>query len=375
MLPPGSRSRPSDLRPSLRTIADAAGVSAMTVSRVLRNHPKVSPTLRARVQKIALQLGYQPDPTVAKLMHHLRVRRKPAFQNSICALTTNPQHLHSTYTSEVRRGVEQQVRERGYGFTFMEIDASPDARPRIQRILRSRGVEGVLLLPMKVPTTLDGLLDWEEFSVVSTTSSVESPELHRVTPHHYYNTQLLCQHLGRLGYRRIGLILHVLDLKRVHHIYPAAVTWNKLITDGTVVPPLIHDGDEPAGLTQWFKKERPDAIVCHMEKHCRAYAARLRLAIPGQIGFVTANCATGSDIGGIDQRPTEIGRAAADLLVSMIQRGEKGIPEVPTSLLIPGRWVEHAACPPHRPRKAAAARPYRSKLVYLDGVTAGFGPT
>ena len=88
--PPTDLTEARGPRPSLRVVAKAAGVSAMTVSRVLRDHPKVSAKMRAQVLKIAQELGYRPDPNVAKLMHHLRLRRKPAFQASICAVTTVP---------------------------------------------------------------------------------------------------------------------------------------------------------------------------------------------------------------------------------------------------------------------------------------------
>ena len=67
----------------MRQIAALAGVSAMTVSRALRNNPRITPEVRSKVHKVALKLGYRPDPQVVKLMNHLRHRNKPTFVASI----------------------------------------------------------------------------------------------------------------------------------------------------------------------------------------------------------------------------------------------------------------------------------------------------
>jgi DNA-binding LacI/PurR family transcriptional regulator len=49
-------------RATLQNIADQAGVSKMTVSRVLRNHPNCGKETRANVQKIAKELNYKKPP-------------------------------------------------------------------------------------------------------------------------------------------------------------------------------------------------------------------------------------------------------------------------------------------------------------------------
>src|SRR5258708_3652568 len=102
-----------DSRPSLRNVARLAGVSAMTASRALRNRPRVSADTRAAVLKIAAQIGYRPDPNVAKLMHHLRTRRKLVFQGSICALTNRPPDMERDYVDAIVRGASQRADELG----------------------------------------------------------------------------------------------------------------------------------------------------------------------------------------------------------------------------------------------------------------------
>jgi DNA-binding LacI/PurR family transcriptional regulator len=73
-----------------RTIAEAAGVSVQAVSLALRKHPTVGSGTRARIEALARQLGYTPDPQLTKLMQHLRAGRGKRFTASVCALTTRP---------------------------------------------------------------------------------------------------------------------------------------------------------------------------------------------------------------------------------------------------------------------------------------------
>ncbi len=61
---------------SLHTIAQHAGGSAMTVSRVLRQEPRVTEETRARVLRAARELGYRPDPHLARMMQLVRASKQ-----------------------------------------------------------------------------------------------------------------------------------------------------------------------------------------------------------------------------------------------------------------------------------------------------------
>ncbi len=53
---------------SLKTLAQALGVSISTVSRALRNHPDIGPELTQRVHHLAQQLHYSPNPLTMGLL-------------------------------------------------------------------------------------------------------------------------------------------------------------------------------------------------------------------------------------------------------------------------------------------------------------------
>jgi DNA-binding LacI/PurR family transcriptional regulator len=334
-------------RPSLRTIARMAGVSAMTVSRVLRNLGKVSARKRAQVRKIADQLGYRPDPIVAKLMYHLRGRHKPAFQGVLCALTTIPLATHWDFSDEIISGARQRAESLGYGFSLLHLDRSRAGLRALQRMLRARGVEGILLLPLFQVEDVSTWLDWSQFSVVATSGSILAPAVHRVLPSQFNNTLVLCRQLTARGYQRIGFVIDRVHDLRVGHTFTAAVEWHGHHESRERVAPWLFDGAkvQPQDLLRWYKRERPDVILASQDRSTRRLVDTLGLKMPGPVGLARTSSSPNSIYSGIDECPASIGATAVEQVTALIQRGEKGLPTAPTVTLLPGRWLEGQSCP------------------------------
>ncbi len=327
-------------RPTVRSIAERAGVSSATVSLALRGHPRISPATRKRVLRVAQEIGYRPDPNVAKLMLHLRTRRPPGFQSMLAALTTVPEENEQPYLHQVLSSARERADSLGYGLMVVRLDDASGPRRDIDRMLRARGVEGVLLLPMKTPRSFVDLLDWSKFSVVTATNGVLAPEFHRVVPHQFNNTLTVCEELTRRGYRRIGLVVNSRHDLTVGHGVSAAVVWQNVLGGAERVMPLVFDADEPAELKHWFEREHPDAIITAGATDAQTIARELGLRVPGPVGFATTNRSSRSAFAGIEEHPEEVGAAAVRLLTSLIQHGEKGIPDVPTVTMVKGEWLD-----------------------------------
>jgi DNA-binding LacI/PurR family transcriptional regulator len=341
----GSSSSPRSNRVSIRTIATAAGVSAMTVSKALRNVSKVSVRTRGRILRIAARLGYKPDPEVAKLMIHLRRRSHSTFQGLICAITDRPADMAHPYFDGVVAGVERQVKNRGYGFSLLQFAGNTEQRRQLRRVIWARGVQGVLLLPLREPSDLTDLLPWADLSAVGATLTLLSPAVHRVIPNHFANTLQLCRKLGAYGYRRLGLVIDADQEVRVNHAFSAAVIRHNLEGRRVSVPPFIYGRLEPAALRTWYRREQPDAIIATSDSFGHEYARILRLEIPGPVAVVSTNTNAASAIAGIDERPHEVGAAAVNLLAGMIQHGERGLPAHPTTTQLHGSWLDGPSCP------------------------------
>ncbi len=331
---------PSATRPTTRTIARRARVSSATVSLALRGHPRISDATRQRILRIAQELGYRPDPQVAKLMLHLRTRRPPGFQSMLAALTTIPEQSQQPYLARMLASARARADALGYGLMVVRLDDAAGRRADVERMLRARGVEGVLLLPMRTPRAFVDLLDWTHFSVVAATNGVLAPEFHRIVPHQFSNALTLCTELVRRGYRRIGLVMNSEHDLTVGHAVSAAVVWQNVLGGAERVIPLVYDANRPTGLKRWFARERPDALIAIGPADARAIARELGLRLPGRVGFATTNRSDNSPFAGIEERPDEIGATAVRLLTSLIQHGEKGVPLVPTVTMVKGGWVE-----------------------------------
>lgn len=317
----------------------------MTFSLALRNRPEISIATRRRLQRLARLRGYQPDPIISKLMQHLRMSSPIRGQANICGLLGGPplaRGLRHEFGVRVQAGLRKRAESLGFAFDAIEIPqgSSPSL---LQRVLRSRGVEGVVLLPMPSQRDLADLLDWANFSVVSVTSSVTSPRVHTVTPNHFDNMIRACGKLAEEGFQRIGLAISKEWDERVRHRWAGAIAWQNAFGGTQAVPPFLGSAVGPRLMdpefTRWLKKCRPDVVLVEeidgslLDRTLATIPARRRPAI------MTLDWPSARAAGGMDQRPEEIGAVAIEILAGMISRGERGIPPRPQSIMVDGDWI------------------------------------
>ena len=314
----------------------------MTVSRAIVGRGRIAEATRQRIVKLAREHGYVPDPEIAKLMHHLRGRRAQRFQSLIVGLSTRKADDPEVYFRMISRGAKTRLAERGYGFDHMHISDNPADWSGLQRTLKSRGVEGILILPQAAPIDLTQLLDWSQFCVVAASASATVPGAHRVTPHHFANMLLLCRTLTQQGHRRIGLVIASEHDRRTEHGFTAGVTWHGLNEGTHFVPPYISHQSNPVELRAWFARENPDVIITSQLSTARTCAAQLGCKLRGRVRFVCTSRlpSRSTQIDGIDERPELIGAAAADRLASMVERRKPTLTQAPQSTLLTGRWVD-----------------------------------
>lgn len=317
----------------------------MTVSRALRNSPRVTPPLRKRVQKIAAALGYRPDPEVTKLMNHLRRRDKAQLVASIAAITsisegeTSPQHQLNKVWGSARRRAE----ELGYRLELFRVSEPDRFNRQLERTLVNRGVEGVLLMQMRTPTSVEHFLNWEKFSAAVASPSVLTPDFPRVEVNYFHNARLLCERLAQRGCRRIGFVGSRTFCVRTNEAFSAAVAWQGLVAGEEPVRPLVVAEIKEVGeaIAPWLRQERPDAVIAYSEQVLPQIFTALRQhrsgAIPvtcTSVNMMPSLCA------GIDERHEMIGRKAVDVLTGMLNRNEKNLRATNAGTFIDGLWVE-----------------------------------
>src|SRR5207237_6470398 len=102
-------------RASMREVAELAGVAMSSVSRVLSEHPDVSPAMRERVHAAVEQLGYKPDLLAQSLRR--RETRSVGFVVS---------DVSNQLFAEIVKGAETALREAGYSMLLTNSDNDPE---------------------------------------------------------------------------------------------------------------------------------------------------------------------------------------------------------------------------------------------------------
>ena len=167
--------------------------------------------------------------------------------------------------------------------------------------------------------------------------------LNTVANSQYRTVLVTMQKLVALGYRRIGTLLNedVDERTSWHFLGGYLAGQHPLRPEDRLAPLYVGSNPPPEHILDWIKKEKVDCLVG--AGYAGLYQALLRMGvdIPGKLGFASTQLAEGEQvISGINQNSREIGRAAVDLLVSMIQRHTVGLPNIPHHLLIEGSWRE-----------------------------------
>lgn len=334
----------TDSRPTLRIIAESLGVSAMTVSRALRNHPRVTEQLRLRIQREAQRMGYRPDPDVTKLMNHLRTRNKPSLSASIAAITSIGEQQQSHQLRRLFDAARERAETLGYRLELFRVTDPEKHDRRLERVLSARGIQGVLLLQMQNPVSVEHLLDWSRYSVVVATPSVLLPDFPRVAANYFNNARLLCEELARQGRRRIGFAGSDTFCVRTRHAFAAAAAWQSLVAREAPVTPLVFtkDTDVETALGAWLDDEKPDAVIAHSDNLLPALRRRLGDADDAVVATITSVNPDAADAAGIDERSDLIGARAVDVLTGLINRNEKNLRTSHVVTLIDGHWVERA---------------------------------
>jgi DNA-binding LacI/PurR family transcriptional regulator len=126
-------------RPTMKDVARVAGVSHMTVSRVVNGDPGVLPATAARVEQAVLQLGYQRND----IARHLRQKRQ--LTGTIGLVVDD---VANTFWSVLARAVEDEARQRGY---LVLVGSTNDDRGREQEVVSAfcaRRVDGLIVVPV-----------------------------------------------------------------------------------------------------------------------------------------------------------------------------------------------------------------------------------
>ncbi len=331
-------------------IARRAGVHASTVSRALRDDPRITPEQRDLIRRTAQALGYRANPLVAALMSARRNRRGPNYQATLAYLTTYTPERAAVFARDFGQllvGARERARTQGYRIEEFNLHDPALTAQRMTEILRTRGIHGVLVAPLH--SVRDPVaLEWAEFSTVALGLSLTQVPVSRVAHNHFTAYGLAALQCRTAGKSRLGLVVPRRVHEKVEKRWLAAALLDQSEQPpATRVPPLLleQDGREQQ-FADWFQLHRPEVVVAVNIMEVTAWLKTLRLKIPRDLCLVSLD-RRNSDrgIAGIDQNYEGWGANAVDVLIGMLQRNERGLPEKPLTVLSEGVWVNGRTLP------------------------------
>jgi DNA-binding LacI/PurR family transcriptional regulator len=315
--------------PTIKEVADLAGVSVGTVSHVITGSVPVSELLKVRVQDAIRELDYHPNH-VARSLKTSKTRTLGIVVPDL-TISFFPQIIH---------GAEMAARDRGYSLIAVNSAESADRQQELISLLRSQQVEGILLVIAAAPTPMSQMSRLIEagIPVVCLDRVPDQIPVDSVSVDDVAAAELGTDHLIERGYSRIAILTGPLHLKNESRrlqgyrqsLERAGIPFREeLVWQGN-----LHSEDLAAMCRERLRAEgaRPDALLCTNGPTALGALRGLRdcgMETPRDIGFVTFDELAVEDlftpaITTIVQPAYDIGDRAAGLLLKRIEQSARG---------------------------------------------------
>lgn len=304
---------------TLEMVAQAAGVSPSTVSRILNGTAVVSAQKKQAVDDAIARLGFVPNPMARGLAGGRTL--------SIGVVT---QAIDSPFYGAALRGIEDALDPAGYSALFVSGHWNAAAEARCIEVLRSRRVDGIIVLTGRLT---DAALKAaaRQLPVVATGRALKAPGLFSLAFDNLEGGRLATRHLIELGHQRIAFIAgdddHP-DANDRHRGYRQALEEAGIAYDpALVVPGEYH---EVSGLLA------VDRLLESRQRFTAIFAANDQMACGAALGLYRRSLRVPEDVSlvGFDDLPTsmytlpplstvhqpafELGRLAATAMLQLL---------------------------------------------------------
>ena len=309
---------------SVKDVAALAGVSASTVSNYLNRPQLLGKGSRQRVADAIAELGFVPNESARQLR---------AGSSKTLALILLDAWL--PYFSDLSRGVEDAVRDRGWSLFFSNSNRDPEREMANLDMFEAHRVQGLVIIPQGLVKDRLEQLQARGIECVVVGPTEKSDQISAVTFDDVGGGRLAGSHLVEIGRRRLAFLGNphnvVQSADRLEGMMLAvdASGTGATVMTVTVTNLTVEDGIEAAEqILSMSESERPDAI----------FAANDMVAIGALNVFLRAGIRVPEDIAivGYDDVPHarqaavtlttirqpayEMGRAAGQQLLEQIER-------------------------------------------------------
>jgi DNA-binding LacI/PurR family transcriptional regulator len=182
---------------SIKDVAQVANVTPGTVSRALRDSPRVNPETKKRIQLLADEMGYSPDAQARSL-----VMGRTYTIGVVVTTMVDP------FIGAIVQTIESAAQEQGYTVILSSSNSMPEREIEAVNMLESRRVDGVIVASSRVGSLYQEHLDRLSVPVVLINSLVHQDGGHTysIGVDNRHGGYLATRHLAQRGHRRIAYV-------------------------------------------------------------------------------------------------------------------------------------------------------------------------
>ena len=311
---------------TLAMVAESAGVSPSTVSRILTGNARVSDDKRKAVEDAIAKLNYQPN-----------VLARGLAQGRTLSIGVLTQDINSPFYGQAHRGIEDELVGTGIVPLFVSGHWNVDDEAERMTHLLGRHVDGVIVLTGRL--TDEQIRQYaKRVPIVVTGRTLKGNNIASMRVDDFKGAHRATHHLIELGHRRIAHIAgpqdHADSVERLKG-------YRKALEDGGIPfdPKLVVVADfhEPSGaqaINQLLDTKQSFTAVFASNDQS-AYGARLALyqrgiRVPEDVSLIGFDDLPGSryvipPLSTIHQPVYELGQAAARVLLKLIEGGKSRV--------------------------------------------------
>ena len=328
---------------TLADIARALGVSKMTVSRAINNHPEISPETRARILDAAQRMNYRPN----------QFARALTTNRSFLLGVVVPDLMHS-YFAEICRGIETVAKPLGYQNLICSTDEDTANEESEVEALLPR-TDGLILASSASPseTKFYRRIIRERAKIVLIDRQLEGIKCPAVTTDDVKVGELATEHLLNLGHARVGHLKGTVASTAALRFegYKKALAKSRIPFDASLVRDCgFSESDGYRATREWLRNDDlPSAIFAANDPAAIGAMSAITeagLRIPEDVAIVGGGNIHYGDmlsvpLTTIAWSTSEIGQAAARLLIDLVE-AKRGTRE--QHIIVEPELVVRASC-------------------------------
>jgi LacI family transcriptional regulator len=182
-------------RVTMTDVAREAGVSTMTVSRVVNDKGEISAATRSRVVEVIERLGYRPSSIARGL-----ATKRTGTLGFVVPDVSNP------FFSDIARGVEDEAYDQGYNVFLCNTKEDPVREKAVLESLEEKRVDGLLLCSSRLEDDALHAAVKHYPATVLINRHLDGGNVGAVLVDDELGSRLATEHLLRAGHTRVGFL-------------------------------------------------------------------------------------------------------------------------------------------------------------------------